>query len=184
MWWKCCTQYASKFGKLNGGHKTGKDQFSFQSKRNAMPKNAQTTAQLLSSHMLASMKLKRWEGEGDHQDLADQPHLWWGWLTFHTWSRREPRGDPHHRPATLVRERAGLGTPASCVGDSRQALASTHLVDRLLTPVFLGFPVAQLIKNLPAMQETWVGFLGWENPLENGKATHSSILALRIPWSV
>ena len=61
-----------------------------------------------------------------------------------------------------MRERAGLGTLASCVGDSRQALTSTHLVDRLLTPVFLGFPVAQLIKNLPAMRETWVGFLGWE----------------------
>ena len=38
--------------------------------------------------------------------------------------------------------------------------------------------VAQLVKNLPAMQETWVRSLGWEDPLENGKATHSSILAL------
>ena len=49
---KCCTQYASKFGKLNSGHRTGKGQFSFQSQRKAMPKNAQTTAQLHSSHML------------------------------------------------------------------------------------------------------------------------------------
>ena len=40
-----------------------------------------------------------------------------------------------------------------------------------------GFPVAQTIKNLPAMQETWVQSLGWEDPLEKGKATHSSILA-------
>ena len=39
----CCTQYASKFGKLSHGHRTGKDQFSFQSQRKAMPKNAQTT---------------------------------------------------------------------------------------------------------------------------------------------
>ena len=37
--------------------------------------------------------------------------------------------------------------------------------------------VAQLVKNLPAMQETWVRSLGWEDPLEKGKATHSSILA-------
>ena len=44
--------------------------------------------------------------------------------------------------------------------------------------------VAQLVKNLPAMQETWVLSLGWEDPLENGKATHSSILAWRIPWAV
>jgi len=38
--------------------------------------------------------------------------------------------------------------------------------DRLPTPVFLGFPVAQLVKNPPAMQETWVQSMGWEDPLE------------------
>ena len=51
--WKCCTQYASKCGKLSSGHRTGKGQFLFQSQRKAMPKNVQTTAQLQSSHMLA-----------------------------------------------------------------------------------------------------------------------------------
>ena len=44
--------------------------------------------------------------------------------------------------------------------------------------------VAQLEKNLPAMRETWVQSLGWADPLEKGKATHSSILAWRIPWTV
>ena len=44
--------------------------------------------------------------------------------------------------------------------------------------------VAQLVKNLPAIWETWVRFLGWEDPLEKGTATHSSILAWRIPWSL
>ena len=44
--------------------------------------------------------------------------------------------------------------------------------------------IAQLIKNPPAMQETPVQFLGREDPLEKGKATHSSILARRIPWTV
>ena len=48
----------------------------------------------------------------------------------------------------------------------------------------MGFPVAQLAKNPPAMRETWVQSLGWEDPLEKGKATHSSILAWRIPWTV
>ena len=43
---------------------------------------------------------------------------------------------------------------------------------------------AQLVKNLPAMWETWVRSLGWEDPLEKGKATHCSILAWRIPWTV
>ena len=51
----CCTQYANKFGKLSSGHKTGKGQFSVQSHRQAMPKNAQTTTQLHSSHMLEVM---------------------------------------------------------------------------------------------------------------------------------
>ena len=50
--WKTCSQYASKFGKLSSGHRTGKGQFSFQSQRKAMPKNAQSTTQLHSSHML------------------------------------------------------------------------------------------------------------------------------------
>ena len=44
--------------------------------------------------------------------------------------------------------------------------------------------MAQLVKNPPAMRETWVQSLGWEDPLEKGKTTHSSILAWRIPWTV
>ena len=43
--------------------------------------------------------------------------------------------------------------------------------------------VAQLVKNLSTVQKTWVRFLGWEDPLEKEIATHSSILALRIPWT-
>ena len=43
---------------------------------------------------------------------------------------------------------------------------------------------AQLVKNPPAMQETWVQSLGWEDTLEKGKATHSSILTWKIPWTV
>ena len=52
-----CTQYASKFGKLSSGHRTGKDQFSFQSQRKAMAKNVQTTTQLHSSHMLKILQV-------------------------------------------------------------------------------------------------------------------------------
>ena len=52
MLWKCCTQYASKFEKLSSGHRIGKGQFSFQSLKKAIPKNAQTITQLHSSHML------------------------------------------------------------------------------------------------------------------------------------
>ena len=56
--------------------------------------------------------------------------------------------------------------------------------DRLPTPVFSGFPVAQLVKNPPAVWETWVPSLGWEDPREKGIATHSSILAWRMPRTV
>ena len=57
---------------------------------------------------------------------------------------------------------------------------------RYLSPLFLfvgASLVAQMVKNLPAMQETWVQFLGWEDPLEKGMATLFSVLAWRIPWT-
>ena len=44
--------------------------------------------------------------------------------------------------------------------------------------------VAQLVKNVPALWGTWVWSLGWEDPLEKGKATHFGLLAWRIPWTV
>ena len=54
----------------------------------------------------------------------------------------------------------------------------------LPTPVPWASLVVQLLKILPAMPETWVWFLGWEDPLKKGKATHSSLLAWSIPWTV
>ena len=45
-------------------------------------------------------------------------------------------------------------------------------------------PVAQMVKNSPAVRETWVQSLGWEDPLEKGKASHPSILAWGIPWTI
>ena len=50
----------------------------------------------------------------------------------------------------------------------------------MLTPAF---PVGSAVKNLPAMQETWVQLLGMEEPLEEERATHSSILGWKIPWT-
>ena len=47
----------------------------------------------------------------------------------------------------------------------------------------MGFPGAHMVKNLPAVQETWLRSLGREDPLEKGMATHSSVLAWRIPWT-
>ena len=53
----------------------------------------------------------------------------------------------------------------------------------LKNPDFTASLVAQMVKNLPLMQETWVRSLGWKDLLEKGKATHSSILAWRMPWT-
>ena len=49
--------------------------------------------------------------------------------------------------------------------------------------ILLDFLMAQTVRNLPAMREIWVQSLSWEDPLERGRATHSSILAWRIPWT-
>ena len=70
---------------------------------------------------------------------------------------------------TVIGERSGLGVIRVIFWGVYRYVASL---------------VAQLVKNPPAMQETWVQSLGWEDPLEKGKAAHSSVLAWRIPWPV
>ena len=88
-----------------------------------------------------------------------------------------------------------MGLPDSSVGkESTYVVGDPGSIPRLgrSTGEWIGYPlqyswascVAQLAKNLPAMWETWARSLGWENPLEKGKAAHSRILAWRIPWTV
>ena len=62
-------------------------------------------------------------------------------------------------------------------------IAILNMVHILALQIIKDFPVAQRVKNLPAMQETRVQSLGQEDPLEKGMAIHSSILAWRIPWT-
>ena len=88
-----------------------------------------------------------------------------------------------------------LGFPHSSVGkESASSARDPSLIPGLgrSAEEGMGYPlkyswaslVAQLVKNLPAMWETWVQSLGWEDPLEKEKAPHSGILAWRIPWTV
>ena len=77
----------------------------------------------------------------------------------------------------------GLKNSMECivqgVAKSQTQLSDFHFTS--LHYITMASLVAQQVKNLPAMQETWVRSLGWEDPLEKGTATHSSILAWRIP---
>ena len=75
-----------------------------------------------------------------------------------------------------------LRTPHTHLGNPPRPNTHTHEI-LLSYNMNEGFPVAQTVKNLPAMQETQVQSLGWEDPLENELATHSSILDWRIPWT-
>ena len=72
------------------------------------------------------------------------------------------------------------GDPGSIPGSGRSAGEGMGYPPQY----YWAFLVAQLFKNLPAMKETWVRSLGWEDPLEKGKANHASILVWRIPWTV
>ena len=93
-----------------------------------------------------------------------------------------------------IRRKEHLGFPCGPAGkESACNAGEPHSIPGLRsTGEGIGYPlryswaslVAQLVKHLPAMWETWVQSLGWEDHLEKGIATHSSILAWRIPWTV
>ena len=87
--------------------------------------------------------------------------------------------EAYHVPGTLkiLRGKTGMKqTKISCFSGTCVLVES----DRHVNVASL---VAQRVKNLSIMRETWVPSLGWEDPLEKGMATHSSILAWRIPWT-
>ena len=112
---------------------------------------------------------------------------------FPTQSSKTLDGDMSHR---LDRSVFGSkGFPGSSAGkESTCNAGDPGSIPRLgrSTGEEIGYPlqyswaslVAQLVKNLPVMREIWAQSLGWEDPLEKGKATHSSILAWRIPWTI
>ena len=104
----------------------------------------------------------------------------------HEWSdsaaaaATEPyEGLPYH--SSVGKESAcNAGDPGSIPGSERSAGEGIGYPLQYSRASF----VAQLVKNLPTMRETWVRSLGWEDPLEKGKATHSIILTWRIPWTI
>ena len=80
---------------------------------------------------------------------------------------------------------SSYGKESVCnAGDLSLIPGSERSTGEGITQYFWTSLVAQLVKYPPAMWETWVRSLGWEDSLEKGKATHSIILAWRIPWTV
>ena len=76
----------------------------------------------------------------------------------------------------------GLLAPSPAASTDVEFLKETP---RITTVPNVGLPLwLQLVKNPPAMRAAWVRSLGWEDPPEKGKATHSSILAWRVPWTL
>ena len=96
--------------------------------------------------------------DDSHLPHSNQQRDWFKW----EWASLIP-GDLGSVPGSGRSAREGIGYPL------RSSCSSL---------------VAQLVKNLPAMRETWVWSLGWDNPLEKRKATHATFLAWRIPWTI
>ena len=92
------------------------------------------------------------------------------------WRRRQW----HPTPVFLPGRSQGRRSLVGCCPWGRTESDTTEVTQQQQQQASL---VAQMVKNLPAMQETWVRSLGWEDPLEKGMATHSSILFWRIPWT-
>ena len=103
---------------------------------------------------------------------------WTGWISL------KSKGLSRVFSSTTVQKHQFFGNPGLIPGSGRSAGEGIGYHSRIPLQYSWAFLVAQLVKNLPAMQETCVRSLGWEDPLENGKATHCNILAWRIPWTI
>ena len=97
-----------------------------------------------------------------------------------------PSPEPHTKRTQLRRKQSQLPTlielkPSTALS-STSAASQVAVQHYVANAPFQGFPSGSVVKNPPAMQETWVPPLGWEDPLKQSMAAHSSILAWRIPW--
>ena len=109
-------------------------------------------------------------------------------LLLESFYNKDLLGETHIRSLQLVSSMSSAGKESTCnAGDPGSIPGSGRSAEE-----GIGYPLqyswaslaAQLVKNLPAMWETWVQSLGWEDSLEKGMVTHFSILAWRIPWTV
>ena len=174
---KCYAQYASKFGKLSRGHRTGKDQFSFQSQRRAMPKNVQSTTQLHSFHMLARLCSKffklgfssTWTENFQRYKLGLEKAEERKINCQHTLDHRKSKGIPEKTSTS-----ASLTTlkPFDCVDNNKlwKILQDVGIPDHLI----------YLLRNLYAGQDATIE-LTWNNRLvQNWKRSMSRLYTVTL----
>ena len=130
------------------------------------------------------------------QQVKNLPVMWETWFQFLSW-KIPGRRERLPTPVFWSREFHGLYSPRGRKELDTTEWLSLHFTSSVCvcmcvcvciyiyihTPDFVASLVDQLVKNLPAIQETWVWSLGWKDPPEKGMATHSSILAWRMPWT-
>ena len=139
------------------------------------------------AHLLSSSKSYLWSLKGNHQRLVSGPWPVGGRMgeaeTGVSTSWPEPeKGSCWRADRWALRGQASV---PGCLGRERGRAQEAHwLATEAVCLLVRASLVAQLVKNPPAMRQTWVRSLGCEDPLEKGSATHSSILAWRIPWTV
>ena len=167
MLWKCCTQYASKFGKQQWPQDWQRSVFiPIPKKDNAKKHLNYCTIALISQASKVMLKIlqARFQQYMNHE-LSD--------VQAGFKRQRNQRSNCQH-PLDLEKAREFQKNNYFCFIDYAKAFPCVF-------PCGSAGLVAQLVKNLPAMWETWVWFLGSEDPLGKGTANHSSIIAWRIP---
>ena len=164
MLWKCCTQDASKFGKLSSGHRTGKGQFSFQYQRRAMSKNVQTTAPLHSFHMLARSCSKSFK----FSSLQSLSHV----RLFAT-------------PWTAVRQASLSITNSQSLlklMSTESGMPSNHLI--LCRPIFLPpsiFPSIRVFSKESVLHITWPRYWNFSFRISSSDE-YSGLSSFRMDW--
>ena len=130
-----------------------------------MPKNVKTTVQLHSFLMLVRLCSKSF--------MLSFSSMWTKNFQMYKWVYKRQRKQRSNCQHSLDHRKAK---------EFQKNITSASLIRRKPLTVWTSL-VAQTVKHLFTMQETWVWSLGWEDPLEKEKATHSSTLAWKIPWT-
>ena len=157
---KCCIQYASKFGKLSSGHRTGKGQFSFQSQRKAMLKNGWAIAQLHSSHML-----EKWCSEVSNPGFNNMWTINFQMFKLDLEKAEEPEIKLPTSAETLKKKESSRKNIYFCFIDYARAFDCVDHNKQILKEMGIPDHLTCLLRNLCAGQEATIRTWTWNNRL-------------------